>query len=283
MTKKTFHHTCILAGSRELATTCENFYRDNFGMGLTFSGVTESSDFLFYADNVNPALSPFEIIGKTIEEREDTFLAKYGPGLDHICFMVDDLRKVYEDLSADGVQFHVPPYEFQGSVIAWCKDPSGVEVELMQTNVYIPVVEVESQAPKAQYNHVSILAGTRELAQMTEDFYAKHFGMKEVLRGGPSKEMDWVYLEDASGKNPLWIEIVGSALYDSERAFIEKNGPGMEHHCFVVEDAGHYCQWLKDKGVTLESDLIDFSGARMFYLRDPANVLIQVLQMPAGV
>lgn len=54
----------------------------------------------------------------------------------------------------------------------------------------------------------------------------------------------------------------------------------MEHHCFVVEDAKSYYKWLKDKGVTIQSELIEFAGAKMFYLRDPAEVLIQVLQMP---
>lgn len=279
MTGMTFHHVSLITGSRELAETCERFYKENFGMLLAYSVVSETNDFIFLADNVNPAGMPFEIIGKTAEEREEAFLKKHGPGLDHLCFTVDDVRKAYKDLAVAGVPFHISPYEFRGSFIAWCKDPAGVEIELLQIIADIPEPEVESQIPKAQYNHVSIAVEGRQLAQKTEDFYREHFGMKEILRGGPSEDMDWVYLADANGANPLWLEIV-RAIYENEKTFIAKHGSGLEHHCFVVEDAKSYYKWLKDKGVTIQSELIEFAGAKMFYLRDPAEVLIQVLQMP---
>ena len=54
----------------------------------------------------------------------------------------------------------------------------------------------------------------------------------------------------------------------------------MDHICFVVESADEYFEWLKGRDVELESDLIDYIGARMFYLRDPVGVLVQVIQMP---
>lgn len=283
MAKATFHHVCLLTGTRDLADSCEQFYRSNFGMGLAYSGISETNDYIFLADNVNTGMPSFEIIGKTAEEREDAYLEKHGPGLDHICFVVDDIQHYYTKLTSDGVVFHTPPYEFQGSWIAWCKDPAGVEVELLEINVEIPEAVVDGKVPKAQYNHVSILAGSRDLAQATEDFYRNHFGMTELLRGGPSEDMDWVYLQDASGKNPLWLEIIGSAIYDNEKAFIAKHGPGMEHHCFVVDDAEEFYTWLKEQGVKAETEIIEFVGAKMFYVLDPVGVLIQVLQMPEGL
>ena len=282
MSNTTFHHVCMLTGKRDVAAVCERFYRDNFGMGMAYDAVTESTDYVFLADNVNPRLSPFEIIGDIVEERETEFLEKHGPGLDHICFQVDDLQAVYESLVAAGVEFHIPPYDAYGSLIAWCKDPAGVEVELLQTDIDMGEAKIEGAGSKAHYNHVCILAGNRELAQRVEDFYKQHFGMKEILRGGPSKEMDWVYLQDASD-TPLLLEIVGAAIFDNEKEFIEKHGPGMEHHCYVVDDADEFYRRLKRNGLEPETEVMDFSGARMFFLRDPVGIRIQVLQMPAGM
>lgn len=108
-----FHHSGILTGHRELAAECERFYLDSFGMGIAYAGVTENSDYSFYADNLNPAICLFEIIGKSFDEREANFLSKYGPGLDHICFIVEDLGAVFENMSADGVKFHVTPYQYE--------------------------------------------------------------------------------------------------------------------------------------------------------------------------
>jgi catechol 2,3-dioxygenase-like lactoylglutathione lyase family enzyme len=283
MAKITFHHVCMLTGSREMADSCLWFYRINFGMALAYSGVSETNDFIFLADNVNLGMPSFEIIGKTAEGREVVYLEEHGAGLDHICFVVDDIQYFYKKLVSDGVEFHVLPYEFQGSWIAWCKDPAGVDVELLEINVDFPETESNSKAPNAQYNHVSILTGTRELAQVTENFYRKHFGMTELLRGGPSEEMDWVYLQDGCGESPLWLEIIGAAIYDNEKAFIKNHGPGLEHHCFVVDDAEGFFTWLKEQSVKVETDIIEFVGAKMFYVLDPIGVLIQVLQMPKGL
>jgi len=282
MTEATFHHASLLAGSRDLADACVRFYRENFGMSVAYSGVSETNDFVLLSDNVNPALTPFEIIGRTAEDREDAFLESHGPGLDHLCFAVTDLRGAYRNLAAAGVPFHVPPYEFQGSWIAWCKDPAGTEIELLQIDVDIPAPAVETMAPRAQYNHVAIATASREEAQATEDFYCQHMGMTELLRGGPSEDMDWVYLQDASGGNPLWLEII-RAIFEEERAFVAEHGSGLEHHCFVVDDAVAFHAWLRGRGVALESNVFDFVGAKMFFVRDPAGTRIQVLQMPEGL
>ena len=277
-----FHHTCILTGSRKLAAECERFYIENFGMGIAFASVTENSDYSFYADNLNPAICPFEIIGKSFDEREAKFLRKYGPGLDHICFMVEDLQAVFEKMSVGGVKFHVPPYQYESFMIAWCRDPAGVEVELLQAEVEFPQARYESRAPKAHYNHIAIVAGSRELALATEDFYRKHIGLKQVVYGEPSETVDGIYLADASDGSRPWIEIIGNPRYDNEHAFLENKDPGLEHHCFVVEDADSYFRFSENKGLALASEVFEIGSAKMFYMRDPAGVSVQVLQMPGG-
>ena len=276
-----FHHTCILTGNRDLAAACERFYVNNFGMGVAFADVTDTADYSFYADNVNAAICPFEIIGRSFDEREEGFLARHGPGLDHICFMVDDIDVVVETMSSNGVKFHVPPYQYENYLIAWCRDPSGVEVELLQADIEFPEPEYESFAPKALYHHIAILTGSHGLARATEDFYCNHLGLKQVLFGDPSEIANGTYLEDASDGSHPRIEIIGTARNNIERSFFEKNGPGIQHHCFVVEDTNNYAMFLKDKGVALASEVVEVGSAKnMFYLSDPAGVCVQVLQMP---
>jgi catechol 2,3-dioxygenase-like lactoylglutathione lyase family enzyme len=274
-----FHHTCILTGNRELAAACERFYVDNFGMGVAFADVTDTADYSFYADNVNATICPFEIIGQSFDEREEGFLARCGPGLDHLCFLLEDIDVVVESMSSNGVKFHVPPYRYENYLIAWCRDPSGVEVELLQADIEFPEPRYEGTAPKALYHHIAILAGSRELALATEDFYRKHIGLKEAFPGHSAATLGSIYLGDAYGAPLAWIEIIATARHDNERVFLEKKGSGIEHHCFAVEDAEDYFRFLEDKGVALDSEISELGRMKTFYLRDPAGVCIQVLQM----
>jgi catechol 2,3-dioxygenase-like lactoylglutathione lyase family enzyme len=277
MTEINLHHVSLLTGSRELADKCERFYHEFFGMNVSYSGVSKNNDFVFMADSVYPSVSPFEIIGKTAESREDRFLERHGPGLDHICFTVDDLKKAFEQLSTSGVLFHIPIYQFNESFIAWCKDPGGVEIELLQLGHGIHEPSFSAQAPKAQYSHVAIVTGSREMAEATEKFYRENFGMVELRRGGPSEDVDWVYLQDAGGTDAPILEII-RAIFDEEIEHLGKHGASLEHHCFAVDDVEQFHSWLSEKGVFQKSGVIDFVDTKMFYLCDPSGVRIQVLQ-----
>lgn len=69
-------------------------------------------------------------------ERINLKISNYG--VTHISFVVDDIQKMYEDLTARGVTFISPPY-WGGKTIAgmdwgvcFLKGPDGISVELMQ-------------------------------------------------------------------------------------------------------------------------------------------------------
>ena len=64
-------------------------------------------------------------------EREQAFLNIYGPGIDHLCFIVDDVDEAYEELVSRGVEFDVEPMDYEGNRLAFFKDPNGVDLELM--------------------------------------------------------------------------------------------------------------------------------------------------------
>jgi len=282
MTRYKFHHMSLLAGERQLAETCERFYIDHFGLKTTFpAGDTAETSFSFLADRIPAAMPPLEIIGDTYDARETVFLEKHGTGADHICFEVDDLDRTCTDSSKAGVPFHIPAYDFLGSKIAWCKDPAGTEVEFIERTEAIlgKAATQEPYTAPARLDHVSILTGSRELAAATERFYRDHLEMTVARRGDPAnRETDWMNLEDASGTNPFHLEVIGEVISETERRFLERHGPGMDHLCFDVEDVEAYCDRLQKKGVGIAIPLTDYYGIRFFYVRDPIGVLVQVRQ-----
>ncbi len=278
-----FHHASILSGSERILRECEAYYTHRFGMQVVKpAGESPEDEYSFLADNAGSGGAPLEIIGEPWEKREHEFVQRHGPGIDHIAFVAEDTDLAVRDLEAEGVEFHIPPYDLFDTRIAWCRDPSGVDVEIMQaTEVHLGFSEdPEGTVQAAQFNHAGILTGSRNLAGMTEEFYRKHFGMRVIHRGDPSDPaQDWVYLEDASGENPFWLEVVGPALWEDEKRFLERHGPGLDHICFAVGDVEAHYRWLAAGKVQLGSEIIDYDGSRMFYLRGPAGTSIQVLQM----
>lgn len=273
------HHTSILTGSRDLAAACERFYIENFGMGIALSSVAEMSDYSFYADSLDPTRSSFEIIGKSFDEREHNFLKQRGPGLDHICFAVKDLQPVYETMTAKGVRFHVPPYWYENFFIAWCHDPCGVEVELLQTDFVFPEAQYEDTGPKAFYHHVAIVAGNRKLASITEDFYRRHIGLRQVSTTS-GRTAESVYLEDASSIHHPWLSIIGRPQFQTEKTFYMQKGSGIEHIGFGVENVDQYFRFLQERDVRLASGIIFTNDDKMFFLYDPAGTCVQVLEIP---
>jgi catechol 2,3-dioxygenase-like lactoylglutathione lyase family enzyme len=281
------HHMSILSGSRRAMHECEAYYARYFGMQVVKpAGKSPEKGYSFLTDNAGSGGHPLQIIGEQYDQREREFIRRHGPGIDHLAFMVESTDLVVRELEAAGVHFHIPPYEFLGTRIAWCKDPSGVEVEIEQARDAAPVHQESplSSVREAQFNHVGILTGSRNLAEATEAFYREHFDMRVMRRGDPmDPSLDWVYLEDFSGETPFWLEVVGPALWEDEKRFLEEHGPGLDHICFAVRDAEWHYHWLREAGARLETEILDYSATRMFYLRDPAGALIQVRQVWSGL
>ncbi|HKW05579.1 MAG TPA: VOC family protein [Nitrososphaerales archaeon] len=57
-----------------------------------------------------------------------------GDQLDHVAFILPDVRKTIESLRAKGVEIAKEPYSLSGSksLIAFIKDPNGIWLELIQ-------------------------------------------------------------------------------------------------------------------------------------------------------
>ncbi|HEX3511894.1 MAG TPA: VOC family protein [Solirubrobacteraceae bacterium] len=60
-------------------------------------------------------------------------LSNSDVGAVHPCFAVDDIDALYERMSGDGVVFHHEPQELGwGTKMAYCVDPDGINIELLQ-------------------------------------------------------------------------------------------------------------------------------------------------------
>jgi lactoylglutathione lyase len=126
------NHSSILCNDLD---ELESFYNRVFGMRTVYDhrdlGYILVVDPVLEADSSREAPT-LEIMGPEAEyEREQAFLAEHGPGLDHLCFVVEDVDAAYRDLLARGVKFPYPPEDSEFNRLAFFKDPNGVDVELM--------------------------------------------------------------------------------------------------------------------------------------------------------
>lgn len=141
------HHTSLVVSDMERSL---RFYRELLGMEVAVDTemkgemldrevalqgahvrvvelqVGESSAFLELLHYYSPAGKPFPADFRCCDT-----------GAPHVAFVVPDLQRAYEQLSAAGVRFTAPPQDvdsgaFAGSKTAYCYDPDGIVVELWQ-------------------------------------------------------------------------------------------------------------------------------------------------------
>jgi lactoylglutathione lyase len=79
-----------------------------------------------------------EVIQYLAPKGQKLDLRTCNPGVPHISFVVDDIQKMYDELSAEGVTFVNPPYWKGESVagagwgVCFLRGPDGISIELMQ-------------------------------------------------------------------------------------------------------------------------------------------------------
>jgi len=127
----TLHHTSITCNNLD---SLEGFYRHHLRMETFYE--RREHDIIFLAD---PALikdksrscPALELIGpKCHNDRNSPFLRRFGPYLDHISFLVDDVDAAHAELLSKGVKFDIEPMDFPPNRIAFFRDPNGISIEL---------------------------------------------------------------------------------------------------------------------------------------------------------
>lgn len=121
-----------------------HFYRDVLGMELVDQGAIDRQqkyDRIFGLRNVKGKNALLRMGKMELELWEFDYPSSgtrarnrlvNTPGINHICFSVSDIQKVYKRLSQAGVHFHYPPQEFDGAKAVYGRDPDGNVFELVQ-------------------------------------------------------------------------------------------------------------------------------------------------------
>ncbi|NOU96591.1 hypothetical protein GC093_25710 [Paenibacillus sp. LMG 31456] len=113
-------------------------------------------------------------------------------GLNHVCFLTDDLDGDYEKLLADGFEFQFAP-KVAGSGdgrLTFLTDSIGTRVELIQRDNTYRVADIGGRV--LGFDHISLSAHDLEAA---EQFYSEKMGMKELIRMKvEATELTMVYL-----------------------------------------------------------------------------------------
>lgn len=131
---------------RDLDATV-SWYREMLGIEPTFGQQGNSGPDVEKVVQVEGAVidMAFCVLGNTCVEflqyreprGEDFTLRNCDVGAIHICFEVDDVQAMYEDLVSRGVEFSTPPGlipdgPMKGITFAYFRDPQGLQLELFQ-------------------------------------------------------------------------------------------------------------------------------------------------------
>ena len=104
--------------------------------GETYEKLMQIPGFSVRACNVHMPDSPDKDIIHLVEylapkgSKIDTKL--FNPGVSHLAFLVNDVQKTYDDLTAKGVQFYHPPLWTERWGLCYFKGPDGIILELME-------------------------------------------------------------------------------------------------------------------------------------------------------
>jgi catechol 2,3-dioxygenase-like lactoylglutathione lyase family enzyme len=142
---KGLHHIGVPVRSIERSLA---WYRDIFGLEPSFVALSEGPvlDRTVGLENARLRYAMLELADagcrlELIEYEspigEDFALRNCDVGATHICFEVDDIDAVYDELRAKGVAFSVEPSQVLGGVLegdryCYFRDPDGIQLELWE-------------------------------------------------------------------------------------------------------------------------------------------------------
>ncbi|MAG36681.1 MAG: hypothetical protein CL878_10640 [Dehalococcoidia bacterium] len=141
-----FHHTSFTVSDMERSLA---FYRDLLGMQVVVDRITsdtylsEITGFpnvrlhIVYLRLDVPDGHVLELVEYQSHPGQAERLQTNNPGVGHLCFVVDDLPALYEQLRTAGTTFVSPPIEItsgvnKGGYAVYLRDPDGSPLELLQ-------------------------------------------------------------------------------------------------------------------------------------------------------
>jgi len=136
------HHSALVVSDLERSVS---FYRRFFGAEVEMSFETGGPDVAALHGLSEPCvftMAMLRVDGGRIElfefkepaDRQVAIARACDIGGTHLAFQVDDVRVMYEELCRNHVQFTRPPLVVgeEGPVLAFCLDPDGHRIELVE-------------------------------------------------------------------------------------------------------------------------------------------------------
>lgn len=116
---KQLAHACVM--SSDLAAT-EAFYCGKLGLKKTFDFIKEGELYGFYLELGNGTF--LEVFAEPAKERPSR--------IRHLCFEVEDIDRVVEELDAKQVAHTEKKLGGDNTWQTWIKDPDGIDIEFHQ-------------------------------------------------------------------------------------------------------------------------------------------------------
>ena len=136
------HHTAVTVSDLERSVS---FYRHFFGFEVAWSsdeagvryegpladqvtGCSGTSQRIVY---LKKGADIIELVEYTPVAGDSSAISPGNVGTMHLCFRVDDIDWLYEELTAQGYRTHCPPL-FNGiGKVMYCRDPDGAVLEVL--------------------------------------------------------------------------------------------------------------------------------------------------------
>jgi catechol 2,3-dioxygenase-like lactoylglutathione lyase family enzyme len=217
---------------------------------------------------------------------EQDWYAKFGNGYNHICWIVNDARKSFEQLQADGatiMQEFQPFPTYDGFVMA---DPEGRWIEIMEyTHDTFRVQEFTNQpAGECGLRMIGFLEIVNDLQAMS-DWYQKALDLR-VLDTFQNGSAGSVYLVDKfydeQERNTLMI--LSTARSEEEKAALADTGPFIGAIIYEAKDLDRALEDGEWAGMEIVAApaMDELTGKRTARLREPSGNLIELYEAAAA-
>lgn len=301
------NHTCLRIKDPKVSVP---FYEKNFGMKLL--NHFDLGSFTLYmmgyptSEKKNWAAREgvLELCHNHGAESDDNYTVNNGNGekfrgFGHICVSVDNIEAAEKKLLADGVKFQKKLLDGRQSNIAFCLDPNGYWIELIEHGVGKEVSTTSTDTYKLNHTMIRVKDPKKSL-----DFYTKVLGMKVFSRRDFESAKFTLYFlgydhedsladgnlsrDDQAAKQAI-IELThnwGTENDDSFEGYHNGNSTengaiqGYGHTCVSCEDPAKFCKEIEEE----LGDKADWSVKwnqgnlkNLAFIRDPDGYSVEII------
>lgn len=298
------NHTCLRIKDPKVSI---DFYVKNFGMKLinefSFPSMKFTIYMLGFENDDNKKLNwaarsgVLELCHNWGTENDDNFKINNGNGSEnrgfgHICFSVDNISQVESDLLNKGVSFKKKLSDGRQKDIAFCLDPDGYWIELIENG--INKIDNKTDSKSYKFNHSMIRVKDPEKSLK---FYCDILGFKLLKQKKFDDAKFTLYflgydhsdqeITDISDREGI-IELTHNWGTESDPNFkgyhngnSTENGAiqGFGHTCISCSNPSKFCQELLEKYPDLDWSLKFNQGniKSIGFIRDPDGYSIEII------